>query len=177
MWAMGGWGTVDEALRDHQVYDVLVPGWIDRDGDVPEFRPQPLVVWLRLDSGLLRLRSAGQYDRLAVARVPQVGWDDVDLLAEAEDEVVVASYGEQLFGDGRDTVRCVRLRAYQVADHLKCLALDFEGRHTLFFDPTWTFGIRIGNVADEQRWRELYAGEEAGVETVDVSLAGSGRGD
>jgi hypothetical protein len=168
-------GTVDEALRDHRVRDVLVPGWIDRDGDVPEFRPQPLVVWLRLDSGLLRFEAAGQYDWLDATRVPRAGWDDIELLAQAEDEVVLASYGEQLFGDGRDALTCTQLRAYVVADHCKCLALDFEGGHTLFLDPTWTFGIRVGNAADEQRWQELYAGADAGVETVVLPLEGRTR--
>ncbi|MFG3135160.1 hypothetical protein ACGFZA_02935 [Streptomyces sp. NPDC048211] len=157
---MSGWTTAETALRDHPVRDVLVPGLLDRDGEFPEFRPQPLVVWLRLDEGLLRFESAGQYDRLDTASVPGVEWDGVELLAEAEDEVIVASYGEQLFGDGRDALRCTRLRVYRVpgADDTACtcLALDFEGGHTLFLDPSWTFGIRIGNASDEQRWLTLY---------------------
>lgn len=111
---MSGWRTVEAVLRDHRVHDVLVPGWIDRDDDLPEFRPQPMVVWLRLDEGLLRFESQGQYDRLGASRVPGVDWADIELLAEAEDEVIVASFGEQLFGDGRDALRCAAARLSDV---------------------------------------------------------------
>ncbi|PVE12051.1 hypothetical protein [Streptomyces scopuliridis] len=160
------WRPVEEALRAHHVRDVLVPGWIDRDGDVPEFRPQPMVVWLRLDDGFLRFESAGQYDRLASARVPAVSWADIGVLADAEDEVIVASYGEQLFGDGRSEWRCTRIRVYPGGGaECRCLALDFEGGHTLFLDPTWTFGIRLGNEAQEKCWVELYGDGACGVET------------
>ncbi|MEU8829808.1 hypothetical protein [Streptomyces sp900116325] len=167
---MSGWWTVEAALREHRVRDVLVPGWIDRDDDLPEFRPQPMAVWLRLDDGLLRFESQGQYDRLGATRVPGLDWADIELLAEAEDEVIVASFGEQLFGDGRDELRCTRLRAYRTSAGVDCtcLALDFEGGHTLFLDPTWTFGIKVGNAADEQRWLKLHggvAGVGVGVDT------------
>ncbi|MFJ1745349.1 hypothetical protein ACIOJD_03785 [Streptomyces sp. NPDC088116] len=172
------WRTVEEALREHHVRDVLVPGWIDRDGDVPEFRPQPMAVWLRLDDGLLRFESIGQSDRLGSARVRAVDWDDIELLADAEDEVIVASYGEQLFGDGRDKLRCTRIRAYPAGEgERRCLALDFEGGHTLFLDPTWTFGIRIGNEVQEKHWVEQY-GEGAGDGAVPAEITNlrGGRG-
>ncbi|MGS2590121.1 hypothetical protein [Streptomyces hebeiensis] len=185
--------TVEETLRDRRVRDVLVPGWVDRDGDVPEFRPQPVAVWLRLDEGVLRFASAGRSAGLTAARAAAVDWSDLELLVDAEDEVIVASYGEQLFGDGREELVCTRLRVHPgdgtgtspgtktragegtppgaetsaVAGtpygpaECGCLALDFEGGHTLFLDPTWTFGIRLGNGADERRRLELYGGGPA----------------
>ncbi|WP_406093114.1 hypothetical protein [Streptomyces sp. NBC_01013] len=157
---MSGWQTAEKALRDRAVHDVLLPGFLDRDEDVPEFRPQPLVVWLRLDEGLLRFEAADGFDRLDTLAADGIDWSDVDLLTDAEEEVMVASCGEQLFGDGRDALRCTRLRVYRApgagAADCTCLALDFEGGHTLFLDPTWTFGIRTGNVADERRWLELH---------------------
>lgn len=170
---MSGWPTAEKVLRDHPVRDVLLPGFLDRDDDVPEFRPQPLVVWLRLDEGLLRFESVGQFDRLDTTAVDGIDWSGIGLLADAEEEVMVASCGEQLFGDGRDELRCTRLRVYRApgADDTvcTCLALDFEGGHTLFLDPTWTFGIRVGKGSDEQRWLKLY--DEAGTAlAADVTL-------
>ncbi|WP_326672119.1 MULTISPECIES: hypothetical protein [unclassified Streptomyces] len=172
---MSGWQTAEKALRDHAVRDVLLPGYLDRDDDVPEFRPQPLVVWLRLDEGLLRFESVGQFDRLSTSVVDGIDWSGIDLFTDAEDEVIVASCGEQHFGDGRDRLHCTRLRVYRAPgagpDVCTCLALDFEGGTTLFLDPTWTFGIRAGNAADEQRWLELY--DEAGAAlAADVVLRG-----
>ncbi|GAA2936431.1 hypothetical protein ACFPN0_21310 [Kitasatospora cinereorecta] len=148
---------VAEILAGNRVRDVLVPGWIDRDDELPEFRPQPLVLWLRLDQGLVRFASEGQFGHVSARAVPSAGWEDVELLAEAEDEVVLASCGEQLFGDGRDELSCTALRGYEGdAGETIALALDFEGGHILFLDPAWTFGIRMGNGADEARWVEKY---------------------
>ncbi|MEV4332309.1 hypothetical protein AB0K02_17525 [Streptomyces sp. NPDC049597] len=159
---------VASMLTGRRVRDVLVPGWIDRDDSVPEFRPQPLVVWLRLDEGLVRLASEGQYDHLTARRVTAADWSDVELLAEAEDEVVLASYGEQLFGDGRDEWNCTAVRAYVSGPRhaggtrtpvIRGLALDFAGGRSLFLDPAWTFGIRMGNRADEADWVVKHGGD------------------
>ncbi|RII20758.1 hypothetical protein DSC45_02840 [Streptomyces sp. YIM 130001] len=155
-----GWLDV---LRDRVVTDVLVPGWADRDGLFVEFRPQPEVVWLQLDEGVLRLRSVGQYDALEIREAERVDWSDIEFLDEAEDEVMVASWGEQFFGDGFEQLRCLEARAYETAagNWPKCLALEFEGANTLFFDPTWVFGIRIGRLSDEEFWRRQH-GPDAG---------------
>jgi len=158
--------AVRVALLDHRVRDVLVPGWIDRDDDVPVFRPQPLVVWLRLDDGLLRFETPQYDDRLRCAMMPAVTWDDIDVLAASEDEVIIASYGEQLFGDGRDGLRCTEIRKHRVD---KALALDFEGGHTLFLDPSWPFGFRIGDRAQEQRWVQDYGNGQVETTTCPAS--------
>jgi hypothetical protein len=157
------WSRAENVLRQRCVTDVLVPGWIDRD-DVPVtvFRPQPLVVHVLLDEGALRLESVGQYDQLAVRVVDSVSLDGVELLdrvkEETEDEVAHASWGEQFLGNSWSRLRCTTVRPYTDAGSnpaqgvIKCLALELESRYWLFFDPTWTFGIRIGNAEDMRRW-------------------------
>lgn len=157
------WSRVEDVLRRRHVTDVLVPGWIEREeGQVPEFRPQPLVVHVLLDEGALRLESVGRYDQLAVRVVDSVTVDGVELFErvkeETEDEIAFASWGEQLFGDGWSRLRCTTVRPFTDAGSnpeeslVKCLALELESRYWLFFDPTWTFGIRIGNAEDMRRW-------------------------
>jgi hypothetical protein len=163
--------TTLRALRERAVLDVLVPGWVDRDGEYPEFRPQPVVVLLRLDSGFLRLESVGQFDQLKLEHVIADIGDPSGLLpfeAEDGDEVILASYGETLFGDGRDRLRCVGLR--YVADDasdpaagvVKCAEFAFDGGARLFADPTWTFGIRLvggtvgADATDLGRWISDY---------------------
>ncbi|TXS56690.1 hypothetical protein [Streptomyces sp. t39] len=149
-------------LDGRRVRDVLVPGWIDRDEQIVEFRPQPLVVWLRLDLGVVRLSAEEQFGSLGVRSGSTPDWSDVPLLAESEYEIALASWSEQLFGDGRGDLAWTGLRSYETDDgHTTVMALDLEGDHTLFVDPTWTFGIRVGNAADERTWVELYGGDRA----------------
>ncbi|MFR0357962.1 hypothetical protein [Streptomyces sediminimaris] len=160
---MTTWNHVEDILRRRHVTDVLVPGLLDRDEvPVPVFRPQPLVVHVVLDEGVLRLESVGQYDQLAVRVVESVSLGGVEFFEsaqeETDDEVAHASWGEQLFGDGWSKLRCTAVRPYTdggsrpVDGTLKCLALELESRYWLFFDPTWAFGIRIGNAEDMRRW-------------------------
>lgn len=155
---MSSWSAVEKALRQHRVSDVLVPGWIDREDDIPQFRPQPVVVYLCLDEGFLRLESTGSSDQLVVRVASAVELDGIELFEDVDDEVIVASCGEQLFGDGWEELRCTDVRYFtdsrSSADEgaIKCLFLELEGRYSLFFDPTWTFGIRVGNREDLLRW-------------------------
>jgi hypothetical protein len=161
--AVTAWSHVEDILRRRHVTDVLVPGLIDRDEEpVPVFRPQPLVVHVLLDEGALRLEAVGQYDQLAVRVVESVSLGGVGFFErveeETDDEIAYASWGEQLFGDGWSRLRCTTVLPYTDARSdpaegiLKCLALELESRYWLFFDPTWTFGIRIGNAEDMRRW-------------------------
>jgi hypothetical protein len=159
------WSRVEDVLRQRYVTDVLVPGRIDRDETIPRFAPQPLVVFLLLDEGALRLESVGGYGQLEVRVVDSVTLDGVELFADIEeegDELALASQGEQLFGDSWDRLLCTTVRPFTDAGSkpdegvVKCLALELESRYWLFFDPTWTFGIRIGNAEDMRRWEREY---------------------
>lgn len=161
--AVTHWRHVEDVLRRRYVTEVLVPGWIDRDEEpVPVFRPQPLVVHVLLDEGALRLESVGQYDQLAARVVDSVSLGGVELFErveeETDDEIAHVSWGEQLFGDGWDRLRCTAVRPFTDTRSkpdeavIKCLGLELESRYWLFFDPTWTFGIRIGNAEDMHRW-------------------------
>ncbi|MGW1889687.1 hypothetical protein ACWCP6_05400 [Streptomyces sp. NPDC002004] len=140
--------------------DVVVPGWVDRDDAIPQFRPQPIVVYLLLDEGVLKLASVGQYDQLAVSHEDSIRLDGIDLFDDAEDEVIVSSCGEQIFGDGWDGLRCTGIRYFSDAGSslvegvVKCLGIELESRYWIFFDPTWAFGIKIGNGEDLRRWKQ-----------------------
>ncbi|MET7680321.1 hypothetical protein [Streptomyces sp. NPDC005423] len=165
------WSRIEDALRDRYVTDVLVPGRIDQDetvAGIARFVPQPLVVFVELDEGALRLESAGQYGRLDAELVDAVSLAGVDLfeaIAEEGDELALSSQGEQLFGDGWTRLRCTTVRPYPRPgaglgpgdSALTCLALELESRHWLFFDPGWPFGIRIGNAEDMRRWEQDHA--------------------
>ncbi|MCX4883310.1 MULTISPECIES: hypothetical protein [unclassified Streptomyces] len=159
------WSRAEDVLRQRYVTDVLVPGRIDRDGAVPRFAPQPLVVFVVLDEGALRLESVDGYGRLEVRVVDSVALDGVELFADIEeegDELALASQGEQLFGDSWDRLRCSTIRPFMDSGSkpgegvVRCLALELESRYWLFFDPTWSFGIRIGNAEDMRRWEREY---------------------
>ncbi len=159
------WDRIEEALRHRCVTDVLVAGLIDRDTQsVPVFRPHPTVVHVVLDEGVLRLESDFHSDLLTVRLVKSAALDGVEFFDRAQeetgDEIAQVSWGEQLFGDGWSRLRCTTIRPYMgggadpAAGTLQCLAVELEARYWLFFDPSWTFGIRIGNAEDMRRWEQ-----------------------
>lgn len=159
------WSGVEEILRRRYVTDVLVPGRIDREERITRFAPQPLIVFVVLDVGALRLESVGGNGQLAVRVVESVSLDGLELFAAIEeegDELALASHGEQLFGDSWDRLRCTTVHPFTDTASkpdegvIKCLAIELESRYWLFFDPTWPFGIRIGNAEDMRRWEREY---------------------
>ena len=171
--AIGAMLLAATATADDRIYfsavdnvtDVLVPGRIDRDETIPRFAPQPLVVFVLLDDGALRMESVGGYGQLEVRVVDSVTLGGVELFAVIEedgDELALASQGEQLFGDGWQRLRCTTVRPFMDTGSkpeegwVKCLGLELESRYWLFFDPTWPFGIRIGNAEDMRRWERDY---------------------
>lgn len=163
---------ISEHLTGRRLRDVLIPGRIDQDFEFPEFRPQPLALWLQLDQGLVRLTSEGQYDHIAIRLDKVADWSDIELLAEADDEIALASWMEQLFGDGWEELTWITVRGYETTDGTtSTMAIDFEGGHTLFLDPTWTFGFRIGNSADEATWIDRHSNGQT-LHTIHATTAG-----
>ncbi|MFF7334623.1 hypothetical protein ACIQU5_00375 [Streptomyces sp. NPDC090306] len=154
------WSEVEAVLRQRPLVDVLMPGHIDRDGGFTRFVPLTMVVFLQFDEGCLRLESAGQYDHLEPRLVDRPSLDGVFPYTEFEeegDEIAIASLGDQLWGEGRISrpctgVRLLRARPRQDSARVTCLALELDGRRTLFLDPTWTMGIKVGGAGDLRRW-------------------------
>ena len=136
------WRRIEEVLRQRHVTDVLVPGFVDRDElPVPVFRPQPLVVHVVLDEGVLRLESVGQYDQLAWATSSSVSWGS-------------SCSGTAGRGCGARTCARTRTPARTRPGASSSASLELGSRYWLFLDPTWTFGIRIGNAEDMRRWEK-----------------------
>ncbi|MEV0635298.1 hypothetical protein AB0I77_10100 [Streptomyces sp. NPDC050619] len=165
------WTDVEKILRQRCVTDVLVAGYIERDGGLPQFKPAPVVVFVLLNGGkeALRLEADDQEAQLAVSIVENVTLKGVRLFdlfeEETGDEPALASLSDQLLGDGWTQLRCTATRAFTDARSspesgvLKSLALELDSRHWLFFDPTWVFGIRIGKAEDLHSWERDYGGE------------------
>ncbi|WP_157102070.1 hypothetical protein [Nocardia caishijiensis] len=151
-------GTLDAVFRERSATDVLVPGWIDRGIGYSEFRPQPTIVYMRLDEGYLQFESIDQYDQLKIEYSSELNLAGV--LHEEGDEILVASCGENLFGDGYTALRCASIR-YFLDDNsrvdqgiVKCMEMKFQGASSLFIDPMWTFGIRLGGADLLVQWRQ-----------------------
>jgi hypothetical protein len=163
------WADVETILRQRCVTDVLVAGYIERDGALPLFKPATVVVFVVLDEGVLRLETLSDEAQLTARVVDAVSLDGIEFFRDFEeetgDEPALASYSEQLLGDGWNRLRCTATRAFTDSRSspetgvLKALGLELGSRYWLFFDPVCFFGMRIGKVEDMRRWEREY-GEE-----------------
>ncbi|WP_042424707.1 hypothetical protein [Streptacidiphilus anmyonensis] len=138
------------ALSSVRVWDVQVPGFIDRDRPHPRFTPLSESVYLALEDGYLRLDSVANYSQLAMRLVSDV---EVPEALEGEDEEFsVGSFSEPFLADAYDSFRITRIRWAVDADSdpsagvVRCAEFEFEKNWPLCVDPAWQFGIRLQGV-------------------------------
>ncbi|MCX5404988.1 hypothetical protein OHA37_13970 [Streptomyces sp. NBC_00335] len=143
-------------LRDAGVRDVLLPGFIDRDGPLPLVRPLGSTVYLALaDGGHIRLdavRGEGQLtlSRTDAPRCPPEHEDD--------DEFAVVPYGPHFLGDDSDIHAVTRVRyvldgaGARLPGAFRCAELSFQYGGRLFLDPMYYWGIRLQGAGAYEQW-------------------------
>jgi len=144
-----------DQLRQARVWDIQIPGYIDRDGNCPRFVPFPESVYVVLEGGYLQLKSLGEEGRMTMHLVS----DPIvpTALVDDEDEFAMGSYGQTYLADSHSEFRITRIRGVRNSDEefamqYNCLEFQFENAWHLFVDPGYHFGIRIQGEGSYDRW-------------------------
>ncbi|WP_067968510.1 hypothetical protein [Nocardiopsis trehalosi] len=144
--------------------DVVAPGYIERDCAPPEFRPWGDTVALAADEGYLRLDSVDSHGRLRVGVAAELTVPDP--IREEGLEFAVASQGDQFLFDASSAYACGRVRYVTDAESdpaegiVRCAEFTFNGRHTVFADPEWHFGILLGRAGAYEHWWNHHHAED-----------------
>ncbi|MFI1359227.1 hypothetical protein ACH4TV_37500 [Streptomyces sp. NPDC020898] len=148
--------SVFEPLAGRSVWDVQVPGFVDRDEAVPRFMPLAATVYLALGEGYFRLDSVGNYGQLAMSLVTET--EPPPALQGEDEEFTLASCGDSFFADSYSEYRITRIR-YALNNEsvpgggtVRCAEFEFENRFVVFADPMYHFGIRLQGVGAYDRW-------------------------
>jgi hypothetical protein len=123
------------------------------------------------------MESVGQFDQLKITAETEMSLA-LSIFEDVEGEVMVASFGEQLFGDGRQEFQCTGVRYFSDAGSrinegiVKCLSIELEESVLLFIDPTWSFGIKLGKSEDMKQWivNHMVANSEIREHSLHISL-------
>ena len=165
------WSDVLAFLQTARFVDLLLPGWIDRSGPLPVCRPLTLAfgVYLQAESGLIQFAAVNGNGGLRIRLANQIEYD-ADLRNDPDEELAAASVGDHYLtaaGSGRCTAMRLFTNNESVPEDgiFRAVELTFEAAYTVFFDPFWIDGIRLGtgNTADlwlaedrSPRFRELF---------------------
>lgn len=139
------------------VEDVFVMGYVDREPPEPVFQLFPTVVFLQTDRGYFRMDAQRLEGQLYLTRVDEMDLDE-KLLDEPTIEPMVGRLTPFYFGES-NSPRLLGVTCYaddcSRPDEGMVRAAEFhlEFENSLFVDPAWSLGIRLGGRAMADEWR------------------------
>lgn len=144
------------ALCGQPLADLQVAGLVYQAEKRLRFTPFFEQVFVVLGSGLLELRALDQGEALRLRWVDAI---QPDLKLDPGDQLATSSIGPVIFRDihADSPIQSIQVFSARIeSDGLHCEALQLilSNRQVLFFDPTYTFGIRVGGPEQEAIWRE-----------------------
>jgi hypothetical protein len=144
------WSDVLAFLQTARFVDLLLPGSVDRTGPFPVCRPLTLAfgVYLQAESGLIQFTSVNSNGGLRIRLAGQIEYDE-DLRNDPGEDLVAASVGDHYLAAPRPT-RCTAMRLFTNNESVpedgifRAAEMTFEDACTVFFDPFWADGVRLG---------------------------------
>jgi hypothetical protein len=149
-------GVLQSLFSSHKVLqDVLVGGYVDRDGDPPTFRIHSKIVFLETNNGYIKLDSsvAGGID-VSDSLLLEVS---PDLTEDPSIEPMYARMGRFCFGENLELeYLSVKLFTNKSSGGDVLVAMQFELAHgnRLLLDADWTFGITFSAEGATDEWRD-----------------------
>ncbi|MFG2619390.1 hypothetical protein ACGFXC_17445 [Streptomyces sp. NPDC048507] len=144
-------------LRTAGIWDVQVPGYIDRDhAPAPRFAPLSSSVYLAVqDGGLLRLQSLGNHGQLSLHMVAEPALPPE--LDGTDEEFALGAWGDHYLGDSHEqSVSAARYALNAESDPtagtVRCIEFQFEYGQRLFVDPGYHWGIRLQGAGAYEHW-------------------------
>jgi hypothetical protein len=152
------WSDVLAFLQAAWFVDILLPGSVDRTGPFPAWQPLTLAfgVYLQAESGLVQFTSVDSNGGLRIRPASQVEYGE-DLRNDPEENLVAASGGASYF-TAPGPWRCTAMRLFTNNESVpedgifRAAEMTFEDACTVFFDPFWTDGIRLGTGNAPDLW-------------------------
>lgn len=106
------WSDVLAFLETARFVDLLLPGWIDRDGPVPVCHPLTFDACLQAESGLIQFTSVNSRGGLYIRLADQIEYDE-DARDDPAYELAAASVGAHYLAAG-EPVRCTDAPVHQL---------------------------------------------------------------
>lgn len=143
------WSDVLAFLETARFVDLLLPGWIDRTGPLPVHRPLTFHACLQAENGLIPFTSVNSNGGLRIRLVDQIEYDE-DLRNDPDEELAASSAGAHYLPASPGSARCTAMRLFTNSESIpedgifRAAEMTFNDTYTVFFDPFWIDGIRLG---------------------------------
>lgn len=152
------WSDVLAFLQTARFVDLLLPGSVDRTGPFPVCRPLTLAfgVYLQAESGLIQFMSVNSSGGLRIRLAGQIDYDE-DLRNDPGEDLVAARVGAHYLA-APGPRRCTAMRLFTNNESVpedgifRAAEMTFEDAGTVFFDPFWTDGVRLGTGNAPDLW-------------------------
>jgi hypothetical protein len=154
--------TVEElkkGLSGAKIFDLFFGGFIDSGESPPRFRALRTSVYLEFGGRLVRFHADDSTGTMIVSFVDEVRCDELD----DDMTLAVCSVREDVLDDAIGANPIAVLRFWGVTDEpsgVRCFAAEIETSNgqTIFLDPSYHFGIRVGSRLVKSLWIENWPG-------------------
>lgn len=147
-------------LKNQCITDIQQVGVVDIENGIGEITTFHTYLYIRFADTLLKLESTNQYSKLLISIVPEI---DFQFSFEIDEDMIPVkhSIAEIVLTDTMADNRITKIDVYggeETNNGLICDALSFCLVHgqELFFDPTYFFGINIGDERQRNAWMQNY---------------------
>jgi hypothetical protein len=149
------WSDVLDFLETAEFDDLLLPGWIDRTGPYPTLQPLLFDACLRAENGLIQFTAVNNSGGLHLRLVDQIDYGD--RRDDPDEELAAASVGAH-FLSASHSLRCTAMRLFTNNESIpddgifRAAEMTFADTYTVFIDPFWIDGIRLGTGDASGAW-------------------------
>ncbi len=148
-----------ESLLRASLDDILVGGFVDTSEEPVRFWPLFRYIFIRSETNLVGLTSV---QGAARARIELL--NSMSFAATLDDDMrpAFSSLGELILrdADGSNLITGIQVWDGSEAD-CSAVRLDLENGQSIFFDPSYHFGFRVGGAEQEAIWRANWPGNHS----------------
>lgn len=147
--------SLKKITKGHNIEDIYLTGFVDVEDGIAQFCHDLRFVYFEINSKYIKFESINQFSKLQLKIVGFIEYDfeiDEDMIRAKSSVGEIILNDTMANGNDIDTIIFYNL---EVQEELICDAVEIKlvNGQVIFLDPSYYFGINIGEKEQKQIWK------------------------
>lgn len=147
--------SLKKITKGHNIEDIYLTGFVDVEDGIAQFCHDLRFVYFEINSKYIKFESINQFSKLQLKIVDFIEYDfeiDEDMIRAKSSVGEIILNDTMANGNDIDTIIFYNL---EVQEELICDAVEIKlvNEQVIFLDPSYYFGINIGEKEQKQIWK------------------------